>query len=129
MYGITNLLTRRTTEKDGTPKEQRRHGGGPEVFGAADMDDPVYRVASPVNYVNPMSPPVMTLHGRADSTVDHLQAEELASVLRKQGVPHELVLLDRIGHTFDFATWAKRPMPRSVEREVLAFLEKYNAVQ
>jgi hypothetical protein len=44
-------------------------------------------------------------------------------------VPHELVLLDGIGHTFDLQTWKKAPLPRDLRPTVLAFLAKHLGVR
>jgi len=125
-YGPANLMNRQEVNKDGTPTGQRRLGGPASVYGTSSMDAEVFKIASPVNHIHAKSPPVLILHGRADGTVDYRQSEELARVLKKHGVPHEFVLLDRVGHTFDLHTWAKKPMPRSVEPDVLKFLAKHN---
>jgi dipeptidyl aminopeptidase/acylaminoacyl peptidase len=71
------------------------------------------------------SPPVLILHGRADTTVDYLQAQELAGVLARHHVPHELLLLDGVGHTFAFQTWGRKKLPRDLRPTVFAFLAKH----
>jgi hypothetical protein len=40
-------------------------------------------------------------------------------------VPHELLLLEGVGHGFDFTTWDDRPLPVDLRPVVLAFLKKY----
>jgi acetyl esterase/lipase len=125
MYGITNILSRQKTAADGTPTGERSPGSALRVFGAADETAPVLRMGSPVTHVRPNSPPVLILHGRADATVDYLQAEELARVLAREKVPHELILLDGVGHTFAFQTWGKKKLARDLRPTVLAFLEKH----
>jgi len=125
-YGITNILTRRETDKQGNPSEARRPlAAAISVHRAASETDPVLTLASPVTHVTRNSPPMLTLHGRADATVDYLQAEELHRVARERGASHELLLLDGVGHTFDLQTWARKPLPRDLRPEFLAFLAKH----
>ena len=125
MYGITNILTRRTVDKQGTPGAvQPLSGNALKVFGAADADAPVLRLASPVTHVAKSSVPMLTLHGKIDATVDYLQAEELARVAQARGARHELLLVDGAGHTFDLQTWNKKPLSRDLRPVVLEFLAK-----
>ena len=125
LYGIGNLLTRQETADDGTPTGKLRAPGPAKVFGSADPAAAVYRAASPVTHITKSSPPVLILHGRIDKTVDYAQSEELARVLRQHGVPHELVMVDGAGHTFDFETWNKQPLSRDLRPVALAFLAKH----
>lgn len=125
-YGITNILTRRETDKQGNPTEARRTlAGAISVHRATSETDPVLTLSSPVTHVARNSPPMLTLHGRADATVDYLQAEELHRVARERGASHELLLLDGVGHTFDLQTWAKKPLPQDLRPVFLAFLAKH----
>lgn len=112
-YGPANLLKRRESR------------GVFAVFGAESLESEVLRVASPVARVTAKSPPVLILHGNADVTVPPDQSLELARVLEKHGVPHELVLLDGVGHTFDLESWNYRPLPRDVRPIVADFLARY----
>lgn len=125
-YGITNLLTRKRNAADNGKESatQALMASSMAVFGAKSAEDAVLRIASPVTHVTKNSVPMMTLHGKADPTVDYPQAEELDRVAKERGANHELVLLDKIGHTFDLQTWAKKPLPRDLRPEFLAFLEK-----
>ncbi|MDR1009605.1 MAG: dienelactone hydrolase family protein, partial [Opitutaceae bacterium] len=123
---VTNLLTRRETRPDGTPTDTLKRGSGLlRAFGAKSEGDPVLRFASPVTHVNKNSVPVITLHGRADATVDYMQAEELDRELTKCGVPHETIWLDGIGHTFDLETWRGKKLPRDITKDVLEFLARH----
>jgi acetyl esterase/lipase len=126
MYGPTNYLTRVKTDEDGRPTAARFVlANHLKIFGAASEDDDVLRIAAPVTHVAKSSPPVLILHGRADTTVDYLQSEELIRVLKRNGVEHEAIFLDGVGHTFDFETWRKKPLPRDLRPVVLAFLAKH----
>lgn len=125
-YGITNLLTRQQTDAKGNPTATRKlMGNSLKYFGADSAEADVLRIASPVTHVTKNSPPMLTLHGRADATVDYPQAEELARVARERGASHELLLLDNVGHTFDLQTWAKKPLPTDLRPVMLAFLAKH----
>lgn len=126
MYGPANLLTRQQTDAKGNPTGVRRSlGSALQVFDAPDEGAEVLRIASPVTQVTPRSPPVLILHGRADTTVDYRQSEELAQVLRRHGVEHQLLLLDDVGHTFAWQTWGKKPLPRDLRPVALEFLRRH----
>jgi acetyl esterase/lipase len=59
---------------------------------------------SPLTYVRPGLPPVLTIHGDADPTVPYTQAVRLRQALEKAGVPTELVTVPGGKHgnfTFD----------------------------
>jgi acetyl esterase/lipase len=125
-YGITNLQTRRETDEAGNPLPARKSfTGAAKVYGIESPDDPRLKVASPVTYLARDSVPILTLHGRADTTVDRLQAEELDRVARERGARHELLFLDGVGHTFDLQTWKKKPLPRDLRPVVLEFLNRH----
>jgi acetyl esterase/lipase len=109
MYGPTNLLTRKDIAKDGTPSATRRlMGKSLDYFGAKDEEDPVLKLASPVTHVRRDVPPVMVLHGRADTTVDYHQSDELVRILKEKGAKHEYLLIDGVGHTFAWENWGKK---------------------
>ncbi len=74
------------------------------------------REASPVTYVTPDDPPVMTVHGTKDNIVPFEQATELRDTLKKAGVPHALITGKGGGHVFVH--------PDVIDRERL-FLEKW----
>ncbi|MBM3867744.1 MAG: alpha/beta hydrolase [Verrucomicrobia bacterium] len=74
-----------------------KHGKG-LVPGAAAAEQAAYL---PANQCDPQDPPVLILHGTADTTVDIAQSEEMAKALRAAKVPHEYVVVDGAPHTFD----------------------------
>jgi acetyl esterase/lipase len=125
MYGITNILTRVKTDAQGHPTSEPNPGSALRVFDITTVTDPLLKLGSPVNHITPASPPTLILHGRADATVDYLQAEELARVLQQNQVPHQLHLIDGIGHTFAFQTWGKRKLPQDLRPLVFAFLNQH----
>ncbi len=97
------------------------------VFGAKTYDAEVLRLASPTIYAAKGMPPVLTFHGRADTTVDYDQSVTLNQVLTERGVEHEFVSLDGVGHSFDLEKSGTRPLPRDLRPVVLAFLAKHLA--
>lgn len=124
-YGVTNLLTRRrAADKGDATATQALVAGSMKLFGAEAPDADVLRIASPVTHARKDSPPMLTLHGKADPTVDYHQGEELDRVARERGARHELILFEGIGHTFDLQTWAKKPLPRDLRPVVLEFLAR-----
>ena len=125
LYGITDLRTRQQTDAKGQPTATRKlMGSSLKYFGAESDTADVLTQASPVTHVTRASVPMLSLHGRADTTVDYAQAEQLDRVARERGAAHELILLDGVGHTFDFETWSRKPLPRDVKGAALAFLAK-----
>jgi acetyl esterase/lipase len=74
--------------------------------------------ASPVFYVNPDAPPVLTIHGEVDDLVPVAQARALDAALRKVGAAHELVVLPGVGHAYDEAT------ARANRTRIYAFFER-----
>lgn len=121
MYGITNLLTRQKTDKDGTPN------GGVTTTSAlltvSRTENPdLWRLASPVFHVSPKCPPTMTIHGTADTTVDRDQASELDARLREHGVPHELVMIPGGKHAFPLND---KRLPEDLRPAVIRFFDRY----
>lgn len=80
----------------------------------------LYRAASPVTYVGRDDPPLLILHGTADTTVPLEQSQLLADALKKAGAPHELVIVEGAPHTFHL-----QPKQRDLRPVVLGFFEKH----
>ena len=124
MYGIANLLTAKQTDKDGTPLAAPKSWNS--VFGDhAPITDADRALASPTSHIGPNTPPVLILHGTRDTTVDRDQSVELDKKLAAAKVPHQLILVPGIGHTFDLETWNKKPLPQDLRPVVVAFFDKY----
>lgn len=68
-------------------------GGTPE-----ELPDQ-YEKASPVTYVSADDPPVLTLHGTADTLVPPAQADLLDAAMKEVGALHFLVYKEGIGHS------------------------------
>lgn len=125
LYGITDLRDRRRTEVDGTPTDVRRAGGPARVFGTDDPAADIFRRASPVEHVGSLSPPTLILHGRADTTADYGQAIALVRALERHGVPHQVLMIDGVGHSFDLDFWRDAPLPVDAKSVVLRFLLRH----
>ena len=127
LYGPSNMLTRHAVDKSGQPTGELSDERGPvKVFGASRSENPkLWKMISPVSHITKESPPVLIMHGKADATVDVRQSIELAAALKAKGVTHELILLDGVGHTFDWEKWKSKPLPQAVGPIALSFLEKH----
>ncbi len=80
----------------------------------------LYRAASPVTYARSNSPPMLVMHGSADTLVSPKQSELLAGVLQKAGVAHQLVIIPGAPHSFDL-----QPKQRDLRPIVFGFFDKY----
>jgi len=125
MYGPASLLTRMETDEAGRLTNRRKPPGSLGVYRATGVDDDIFRIASPTTHVTPKSPPVLIMHGPLDTTVDVEQSRSLAAVLKKNNVPHELVLVEGAGHTFTWQTWSRQPLSRDLRPLALGFLAKH----
>lgn len=93
-FGPTDMKQLAETSPGAAPLVAVFLGGGPDE--AAEH----YRNASPISYVSKDDPPVLTLHGTADTLVPPDQAERFDSALREAGGSHTLKLLEGQGHGF-----------------------------
>ena len=74
-----------------------KHGKG-QVPGVSAAEQAAYL---PENQCDPQDPPVLIMHGSADTTVDIAQSAAMAKALRAAKVSHEYVVVDGAPHTFD----------------------------
>ena len=79
----------------------------------------------PVNHLTSAVPPILIVQGRDDPLIDFRQAVEMDKDLTAMGVPHELVLMDHVGHAFTFTTDGDHLLPKDLRPIILAFLGKY----
>ncbi len=52
----------------------------------------------PVRHVTPSYPPILMIHGTADTDVPYQESADMAAALEKQGVEHELITVEGGGH-------------------------------
>jgi acetyl esterase/lipase len=67
-------------------------------MGSMPNRNDIGRRVSPLTYVRPGLPPVITIHGDADPTVPYSHAVLLRDALTKANVPNELVTIPKGGH-------------------------------
>ena len=75
--------------------------------------------ASPLTFVTPDDPPILTFQGTKDPLVPHTQAEKLTDAMTKAGVPGRTELLIGKGHG-----WGD-PEMRHTLAETFAFFDRY----
>jgi acetyl esterase/lipase len=80
----------------------------------------LYKQASPVTYARKDNPPLLIMHGTADTTVSPDQSRELAAALEKAGAPHELVIVEGAPHSFHM-----QPKQKDLRPLILGFFDKY----
>ena len=91
-YGITDVL-------DLLERGPGTSGNFTEAWLGSRTDrEEVARRVSPTNYVNGDTPPVLTVHGDADSITPYDHATRLHELLDAAGVPNELVTIEGGGH-------------------------------
>ncbi len=73
-------------------------GYGVRWFAGVANKAEVARRASPMTYVRPGLPPIITIHGDADPTVPYAQAVALKDALTRVSVANELVTIPGGGH-------------------------------
>jgi acetyl esterase/lipase len=85
--------------------------------------DSIADVVSPINYVRKYLPPIMSVHGDADSTVPYEQAVRLHEALAKVGAEQELLTIHDGGH----GKYGKA-IDDYIEIKIQAFLKKYKII-
>ena len=89
-------------------------------LGSALDRDQIAKRVSPLTYVRPGLPPVLTIHGDADPTVPYTQSVRLHKALTDAGVPNELMTMAGGKHGFDCCTAPQRLQAYAKIREFLA---------
>ena len=67
-------------------------------LGSQPNREEIAKRVSPINYVRPGLPPILTVHGDADPTVPYAQAVRLHQALDRAGVPNKLLTVPGGGH-------------------------------
>lgn len=78
------------------------------------------RQVTPLSHLDVKDPPVLILHGTADTTVAVRDSEVLAAALKQAGVRHQLVIIPDAPHTFHL-----QPKQRDLRPLVLEFLNQH----
>ncbi len=79
----------------------------------------------PMNHLKRTAPPVLIVQGKDDPLIEYHQAIYMDEDLASMGVPHELVLLEHVGHSMTFTSWDDKPLPRDLRPVILEFLQEY----
>ena len=97
-------------------------------FGGLPNREELAKRVSPVTYVRPGAPPVLTIMGDKDPILPYAQGVELRDALDKAGVPNQLLTIQGGGHgsTTPFA-WNREQFLQAQEA-VVAFLKKYQII-
>lgn len=80
----------------------------------------LYKEADPRTHIDKNDPPLLILHGMADTTVNHADSEALAAALKAAGANYQLELIEGAPHTFHL-----QPKQRDLRPLVLGFFDKY----
>jgi acetyl esterase/lipase len=67
-------------------------------LGSQPNREEIARRVSPINYVRPGLPPIITIHGDDDKLVPHAQSVRLHQLLDKAGVRNQLLTIPGAGH-------------------------------
>ena len=82
-------------------------------LGSAPDREQIAKRISPLTYIRPTVPPVLTIHGDADPTVPYSQSVRLHKALTEVGVANELVTIPGGKHGFDCCNLAERTKAES----------------
>ena len=80
----------------------------------------LYKQADPRTHIDKNDPPLLILHGTADTTVNHADSEALASAMKAAGATYQLELIPGAPHTFHL-----QPKQRDLRPLVLGFFDKH----
>lgn len=80
----------------------------------------LYKQFSILTHLDKDDPPILILHGTADTTVPVSQSESLAAALKKHGIEHHLEIIEGAPHTFHL-----QPKQKDLRPMVVAFFDKH----
>lgn len=95
IFGPTDMPHIAKSTGGAAPIVARFLGGKPDEVPEA------YKKSSPITYVKKELPPILTIHGTADTLVPPDQAERFDKAMREAGANHTLLLLNGQGHGFN----------------------------
>jgi acetyl esterase/lipase len=82
------------------PVDLRQWAGPSERFPALDFSKEKAAAVSPIRFVDAGDPPVLLIHGDSDELVPLSNSEILVVELDKNGVAHDLLIIEGGGHGF-----------------------------
>jgi acetyl esterase/lipase len=90
--------------------------------GSVENAPSAYRLASPFNWITPLAPPVLAIHGTKDPQVPHEQSQWLVEQVKRVGGTAELLTIEGGGHGFDGRD------AENAERRMTAFFDRHLGV-
>jgi len=93
-------------------------------FGGLPNRMELAKEVSPITYVRPGSPPVITIMGDKDPAVPYSQGASLHEALDRAGVPNQFVTIHGAGHGSTKPYAWNREQTLEAQQAVFAFLEK-----
>jgi acetyl esterase/lipase len=104
----------------------REWRNGNTIFGNRPApSDAELALASPMTHLKKGIPPILSIHGDNDPTVNLSQSQGLDRRMKELKLDHQLIVLPGIGHTFDLQTWNKKPLPMDLRPIVTGFFDKW----
>jgi acetyl esterase/lipase len=86
----------------------------------------VAKRVSPINYVRPGLPPILTIHGDSDPTVPYAQSVRLHKALEQAGVANELLTIPGGKHGFGCCTLSQR---EAAYAKIQRFLTQHHVLE
>ena len=88
--------------------------------GTREENAELYRLASPGTYADKASPPILIIHGTADTIVPWEQSRQFSEQLKKVGAPYQFITVKDAPHSFHL-----QPKQRDLRPAVLGFFDRY----
>lgn len=82
------------------PVDLRAITGPSERFPALDFDNSLAASVSPILHVSSDDPPILLVHGDADTLVNVSNSKDIYAALNKEKVETELIIIEGAGHGF-----------------------------
>jgi len=97
------------------------------LFGATLQEKPdLWKSGSPLYYVKAGDPPMLLVHGDADTLVPVAQSKVFDEALTKAQVPHQMIVVKNGNHGFiPVANTTTTPSRDEIDKAVLAFFYQY----
>ena len=115
-YGITDVSD--------LVEAANRRGYAIKWLGNQSNRSEIAKLVSPLSYVRPGLPPILSIQGDADPTVPYSHSVRLREALTKAGVPNELMTIPGGKH----GKFTKE-QNAEIRNNVMAFLQQYGIIQ